>query len=451
MSIENPSVPAKEAPPKIEKTPELPPLPLEEEESPHEQELETARRVAAEEEELEAVHERLGIDSQLIPRPEDLDYFKDERSRINDAREQARWQQERAAEILAWYRKAEEKAKEVAAQIDPNLSVERYSADITFGDDNESIQNMVLSFSHTENPRIRWTMSIEPTEEYIEQRLGPVIKKIYEGKTGAAENREQEDADDSFGDQQFAELEGIERQKRQDELAMIDLVNEATNKLREYLKFEGIDVPDRVVHLVPEEKWQGTGSASFVEERNAILIKSPEKLQIFKKKLIHEMLHLKSSNILPKFLNEALVEGLTKRMMRRVGDDILTSRERAESEALLRRYPDHRTNDGDYLFSEDTFLAYVGKDGALHSENFTYSEERELFDRLLDRIYEGGRFKSREAVFKEFARASFGGNPRDFEFIDETFGPGTAEHLLKGNRADLEKMLLRNGPAGQTG
>jgi|GEM_PF-1222275 len=359
-------------------------------------------------------------------------------------------EQEDYEKILEWYKKAKEKADRFIAEIDPDYSVEIVNTD-SRSDNGTNVENSIsLYFNHTKNSKLSWTMSIRMNDDYLNNRFEDVVKNIYnkrihsEKENIANDAEDHEDADDDFGYQELPEIEGKEKSKGEAELRIIELANMITDRLRSKFGLKNVPVPDRAIHIIREADWSSKGTASYIEELRAILVKEPEKLQIFKKKVIHEMLHLKSLNILPVVLNEALVEQITIESMKLISDDPYTSTECSQSEYLQEKYKDHRTENGEPLFDEETFLAYVGKDRKLHAESFTYKKERRLLDGIIDNIYKksGGMFASRDEVFGLFVSASFTGNTKPLEIIDQIYGSGTFEKLKQTKDVDgVEKVL----------
>jgi len=204
---------------------------------------------------------------------------------------------------------------------------------------------------------------------------------------------------------------------------------------------EGVSVPDRAIHIVKSLEWKARGTAMYVEELNAIILQETPKLQIFKKKIIHEMFHLKSNNLLPRIFNEALTEKATMEAFRLIEKEPTTSLERMMSEKIQKEYPNHKSEDGSPLFSEDTFLAYINDEGAICSENFTYRQERDLLDKFTQKIFEksSGLFKSKDEVFKVFLRANLSGDSSLLEIIDKVYGKGTLQSLHKAGN-DISKL-----------
>ncbi len=81
-----------------------------------------------------------------------------------------------------WANKALHKALLFIPNLDETLkvSVENH---IIHPDEQEPHKGVVLHFSSEENPSIEWTMSIEQSEDYIENELEGVVKKIYAEKS----------------------------------------------------------------------------------------------------------------------------------------------------------------------------------------------------------------------------------------------------------------------------
>ncbi len=57
-----------------------------------------------------------------------------------------------------------------------------------------------------------------------------------------------------FNDQVFEDVRGKEREKTPEEIRIISLVNEETNKIRQKYGLENFDIPPENIHVISEEK-----------------------------------------------------------------------------------------------------------------------------------------------------------------------------------------------------
>ena len=78
------------------------------------------------------------------------------------------------------YRRAQEKVQSFLPTIDPELEVEVNFVTVTQDDKQlHDYETLVLNFTHRTRPDLRWTMEIEPTSEYVQNRLENVVRNIY--------------------------------------------------------------------------------------------------------------------------------------------------------------------------------------------------------------------------------------------------------------------------------
>lgn len=88
---------------------------------------------------------------------------------------------EKPLSLEEWYDTARAKVNTFLHGIDPGLQVEVKQMEVTpkIG---KSYGTLVLFFSHHTDPRLRWSMSIEKSHDYIENRLEGNSRKIYKEK-----------------------------------------------------------------------------------------------------------------------------------------------------------------------------------------------------------------------------------------------------------------------------
>lgn len=340
-----------------------------------------------------------------------------------------------------WYERARDKATALIAQKGYPYEASVSYVEMHFDDDTYA-EGLSLRMENLEDATKSWTMSIDTTQEYLDNRLEDVIERIILKKTTLEQNRVLE-GDDVFGPQDFEHLQGKERDKTADEQGLIDLANSVMGAMRTKHNLPALVVPDQAVHVIPKQYWSGEGSAVYAEEVKAIGIREAPANVVFFKKLIHEMLHANIDNsMLPRALNEALVEYVTKEAMREVSSNVYTAGDRARTVRIRDTYSDLVTVDGGKLFSDETYHAYADSAGQIHAENFTYARERVALDRLARLIVRTdveNRFTTPDAVVGEIARAIMSRDQSSLQFIDECLGAGTFDQLREfGN--DTEKL-----------
>jgi hypothetical protein len=77
-----------------------------------------------------------------------------------------------------WYEKACGRLESFLQELDPDLSVE-VQASIIHPTKGESHEGWDLRFRHATDQKLEWTMQIQESDDYIENRLEEVVKKIY--------------------------------------------------------------------------------------------------------------------------------------------------------------------------------------------------------------------------------------------------------------------------------
>lgn len=84
-----------------------------------------------------------------------------------------------------WHIKAREKAEEFLSRIDPDLEVDIQESIVTPDDKSKGeYQKTTLLFTHKSNPNIRWTMDIRNDDNWINNDLEGVVRKIYQRQKG---------------------------------------------------------------------------------------------------------------------------------------------------------------------------------------------------------------------------------------------------------------------------
>ena len=191
------------------------------------------------------------------------------------------------------------------------------------------------------------------------------------GNVSAAEKEKiKREFDDRFDDQAFETLVGKEREKTSEELRIIDIANEITNKLRKEYGLDDFDVPAQNIHIIKEDEWpkHRRASAIYMSSLQGVVLREQEANLVSLEKILHEMVHFKSYNSAQvtkseepelmeyrvglsmntrdgaanyfRNLNEAVTEEITIELMREALHDPLFEKEIQQTEDLGTRYPD---------------------------------------------------------------------------------------------------------------
>lgn len=277
------------------------------------------------------------------------------------------------------------------------------------------------------------------------------------GKVSADEKRDiLQGIESQFSDQYFEKLEDKEREKTPTEIEIINFANQCTNEIRNKYGLPDFNIPEKNIHVIKKEKWpRENNDALYNSMMQAVALKENSANIVFMKKVVHEMLHFKSYNALQvkdddseideyrsgltvktrqgenmyfRNLNEAVTEELTKNIFRKIANNPLFTKEIIKTVEIMRKYPDAKTNKGEYLFDDDTFYAKMDtKEDEISTESFTKEKERKILDTLIDKLFERNKevFKKREDIFEMFAKAMMTGNILSIgKLIDRTFGKG---------------------------
>lgn len=295
------------------------------------------------------------------------------------------------------------------------------------------------------------------------------------------EAREQilQEKGERFDDQIFEELKGKERKKTPEELQIISLVNQATNRLRAHYGLDNFDIPEKNIHIIKEEEWlKERVSAFFAATKQIVAMREPIAKIAFLHKVFHEMVHFKAYDALQvvtgeedselkeyrlgltvftrngkavffRNLNEAVTEELTNKWTRELLHDPLFAQEIKQTTEIISKYSHVITPDGNPLFDADTFYAEVEnkktwrkaigrmfglqeKSKRIIAESSTYTRERKIVNTLIDKIFEktSRQFGDKEEIFELFAKGMMTGNLLPIgRLVDGTFGKGTLRRI----------------------
>ena len=81
--------------------------------------------------------------------------------------------------IFDWYQQARARVEQFLPDLDPELEVEVEDDSITPYDGGDEYDTFVLLFSHPSNPNLNWTMAVKPDEDFINDQLEEVVRRIY--------------------------------------------------------------------------------------------------------------------------------------------------------------------------------------------------------------------------------------------------------------------------------
>ncbi len=288
---------------------------------------------------------------------------------------------------------------------------------------------------------------LEETFPKKRQRIGSVTRIV--GKENAVSHETVlRNKDKSFYQQSFRgdwikdpERWGSlkEREKTDEELEIIRMVDSVTDQLLEKYGLEKFHIPPENVHLmkrsiglrVYETLTRERQKGDFEQGSNAIQVVDSISKIVLAQIVLHEMIHFKSYNAAQrkdapnalmdqyrvglktksrdgektyfKALNEAVTEELAKRLLPQVIEHEIFEEEKKKTETL-KKSPILKSL---YGINEDTY--YVGYTG---SADFSYEDERDLLSHAIDQIWAKHRdaFETKEEVFEVFARAAMTGN-----------------------------------------
>jgi hypothetical protein len=78
-----------------------------------------------------------------------------------------------------WYIRARERIEQFLPDLDKDLQVDVDTTVVTPNDGGAEYTIFALTFSHSSNPNLHWTMEIQMNDEYIEHELEQTVTKIY--------------------------------------------------------------------------------------------------------------------------------------------------------------------------------------------------------------------------------------------------------------------------------
>jgi len=293
-----------------------------------------------------------------------------------------------------------------------------------------------------------------------------------------------------------------ERRKTGEDLRIIDLSSQMSDKILEEYGLPKIEVPERIIHIIEEQGWPpyAAGCASFFDARElSVNVRdTPFKMELAKH-IVHEMIHLKSFHVFRLYefhgepfvyersvgincvtfegkklffnLDEAITEELAIKICQKMFGEKIFKKENDETKKIMNSNPRSIIDvDNSPKNQQDIYaVRYLGnnKDSGylkrviealkrdkapkeVEKQYFSYPVERKILNILIDKILMSGEneFFNRDQVFNEFAKAMLTGNVRKvIKLIDDNFGTGTAQKIEKlENNADEQLKLVEALP-----
>lgn len=146
---------------------------------------------------------------------------------------------------------------------------------------------------------------MNPEFNYNPERISSIDKVI--ARTPEEKKEAENYFAETFSNQKWEDLEGKELEKTEEQIEIINLVNEETNKLLEKYGLEKFDITDRNIHLLDKNAFNDTFGKELEKANiNAISgfapkgqfavfsLKENMTKSLFAKKMFHEDIHFKS-------------------------------------------------------------------------------------------------------------------------------------------------------------
>lgn len=277
----------------------------------------------------------------------------------------------------------------------------------------------------------------------------------------------------------------FERPKSPEELEIIGLANEETNKLRKKFGLSELNISPKNIYLVPyNAPWPKNYEKSdsyYVAPGQFSVVREPSVEQLRDSRLIlaenvlHEMLHFKLYNSLKKLenypmykpyrvgleiyerddssrsyfgnLDEAITEELTIRLLSKVVKHPLFKKDLEQTKKAKELFVNKKTENGESLVRGSEFYIYFDEENSmLQAAHYTKERERKSLNKLIEKIYQKNidKFKSKDEVFYLFVQAVVTGRIIGLgRVIDNTFGKGTFRKIAEADQDinQLEELI----------
>jgi len=253
----------------------------------------------------------------------------------------------------------------------------------------------------------------------------------------------------AFDANKARELKEHEVQKTPEEIAVISLANEATNTIRRKFRLPDFNIPPENIAIIQREywDWKKDGNSSFYPSEQLIATSYRGPTLTFARLMFHEMIHFKSFGSLKimKGGRETTEDRVGLHTRIRGGKEYFRSLNEATIEELADRFIADLISQRGLLFREEIENLEQGVETEedleeyydelrLVQPNFAYEEQRDILDRLIDKLYSQNKenFKSRDEIFDVFVKSMFSNNLLEVgKLIDRSFGKGTFRKIGK--------------------
>lgn len=303
------------------------------------------------------------------------------------------------------------------------------------------------------NPESAPHLPEEPKEpDKVSEKKSSIQSYVGKETPGLTKELARKLLEEQFETQERLDKEG-EREKTPEDIQIINLANQATNKVIESYGFTPWDVPEKNTHLIQGEFWKNKsngGSCTLLHQ--GILIRDYGSKMVEASLVFHEMLHFKSYGSVElrvgkieqlrtgletrtrperkkafEFLNEAVISELQSRFILTLKEMPLFAEEAEETKSTIAASNKLQKHEGAYYA-----VPNHDRTGYIVADVKHYKPQRDVLFLLMQKIQERNEtdFKSTEDVFKVFVRGLFTPNLLAVgKLIDTTFGVGTFRHL----------------------
>ncbi len=262
-------------------------------------------------------------------------------------------------------------------------------------------------------------------------------------------------------------IEG-EAEKTEQEKRIIDIMNAASNRIRNRYGLENFDVPPDNIHVLTDlpnhpvygPEMEETGGF-FIQQEQVIILGSGQHPLTFAEAVLHEMVHFKSFGVADvqfddfifkdadfryregfkmrdtktnKLYFEVIDEALTQEEIKRELEMLKTNDPEiaaltVETQELVEDFSGHMWDEDDVPVADDLLRAEIDpSDDNIILERYRYSKERAVLHLLIEKIYSrnAGRFSTPEEIYAIFMMAKMNGKMLPVaRLIETTFGEGT--------------------------
>lgn len=288
--------------------------------------------------------------------------------------------------------------------------------------------------------------------------------------------------DDEFANQSFLGMAEKEKEKSCDELQIIDIVNEETNRILGKYGCKGFNMPYGNVHIIKKENWPKGASDCYSPDYQSVFIyEKPAKI-VFANAFEHEVLHWKARNrvhiplakgknvenvtsfsvglsvssrsdktLYYNDLYEAINEQILINESRELYKNEIFKDEIEQTERLKIKLLHEGTINNEE--AEDIFYIGYDEDGEPDIWRFGKKEERQILNLLIDKIFENKDklneseksefdLTTRQGIFDIFAQVALDGdNRRVVKLVDHIFGLGKIQEYNRLKDGDFTGQL----------